>query len=121
MTFVLDDSRDRLASQIAARENAASEEARGRVAECARARRRGGQRFEALRGALASAPRSHRFAAELRGTFPTSGIKRAGFYVLAGARHAGGCFRDVVHFRARSAETRFNTGDFRQKNRRRPS
>jgi N-acetylmuramoyl-L-alanine amidase len=112
MTFVLDDSRDRVAARIAARENAASEEA---AVELANALGRGSassadsSHFAELlqRAAIASLAPSY-------GDIPNSGIKRAGFYVLAGARMPAVLF-ETSFISSTVGETRFNTGDFRQK------
>ena len=114
MTFVLDDSRDAASTRLAARENDASAEA---AAELAGALRRADGNL--------SAGRSNHFAELLQrsaiaslspsyGDIPNSGIKRAGFYVLAGARMPAVLFE--ASFISNSVgETRFNTGDFRQK------
>jgi N-acetylmuramoyl-L-alanine amidase len=114
MTFVLDDSRDAASMRLAARENDASAEA---AAELAGALRRADGNL--------SAGRSNHFAELLQrsaiaslspsyGDIPNSGIKRAGFYVLAGARMPAVLFE--TSFISNSVgETRFNTGDFRQK------
>ncbi|HEX2673178.1 MAG TPA: N-acetylmuramoyl-L-alanine amidase [Polyangiaceae bacterium] len=114
MTFVLDDSRDAASTRLAARENDASAEA---AAELAGALRRADGNL--------SAGRSNHFAELLQrsaiaslspsyGDIPNSGIKRAGFYVLAGARMPAVLFE--TSFISNSVgETRFNTGDFRQK------
>jgi N-acetylmuramoyl-L-alanine amidase len=114
MTFVLDDSKDQLASRIAALENAASPEA---TSELARALSQSGDR--------ASAARANEFAGLLQRAamasllpsypdVPDGGVKRAGFYVLAGARMPAVLFETSFISSARD-ETRFNTGDFRQK------
>ncbi|MEO6599487.1 MAG: N-acetylmuramoyl-L-alanine amidase [Polyangiaceae bacterium] len=114
MTFVLDDSRDPTSTRVAARENDASAEA---AVELAGALTRGdnglgstrSNHFAELlqRSAIASLSRSYR-------DIPNSGIKRAGFYVLAGARMPAVLFE--TSFISNSVgETRFNTGDFRQK------
>ncbi len=114
MTFVLDDSKDQLASRIAALENSASAEA---TSELARAMSRSGDR--------ASDARSSEFANLLQRAamgslspsypdVPDGGVKRAGFYVLAGARMPAVLFETSFISSARD-ETRFNTGDFRQK------
>ncbi|HYQ40695.1 MAG TPA: N-acetylmuramoyl-L-alanine amidase [Polyangiaceae bacterium] len=114
MTFVLDDSRDAASTRLAARENDASAEAAAELAGALR-RAEGGM----------SAGRSNHFAELLQrsaiaslspsyGDIPNSGIKRAGFYVLAGARMPAVLFE--TSFISNSVgETRFNTGDFRQK------
>ena len=114
MTFVLDDSRDAASTRLAARENDTSVEAAAELA-----------------GALSrvegnpSAGRSNHFAELLQrsaiaslspsyGDIPNSGIKRAGFYVLAGARMPAVLF-EASFISNPVGETRFNTGDFRQK------
>ena len=114
MTFVLDDSKDQLASRIAALENSASAEA---TSELARALSQSGDR--------ASDARANEFAGLLQRAamasllpsypdVPDGGVKRAGFYVLAGARMPAVLFETSFISSARD-ETRFNTGDFRQK------
>ncbi|MEI9938845.1 MAG: N-acetylmuramoyl-L-alanine amidase [Pseudomonadota bacterium] len=114
MTFVLDDSRDAASTRLAARENDASAEA---AAELAGALSRG--------EGNPSAGRSNHFAELLQrsaiaslspsyGDIPNSGIKRAGFYVLAGARMPAVLF-ETSFISNPVGETRFNTGDFRQK------
>jgi N-acetylmuramoyl-L-alanine amidase len=114
MTFVLDDSKDQLASRIAALENSASTEATselGRVMSQS-ADRVGGARSNEFanllqRAAMASLAPSYP-------DVPDGGVKRAGFYVLAGARMPAVLFETSFISSARD-ETRFNTGDFRQK------
>jgi N-acetylmuramoyl-L-alanine amidase len=114
MTFVLDDSKDQLASRIAALENSASPEA---TSELGRVMSQSGDR--------ASDARSNEFAGLLQRAamasllpsypdVPDGGVKRAGFYVLAGARMPAVLFETSFISSARD-ETRFNTGDFRQK------
>lgn len=114
MTFVLDDSRDPTSTRVAARENEASAEAAAELAG-ALSRGDGGQsssrsnHFAELlqRSAIASLSPNYR-------DIPNSGIRRAGFYVLAGARMPAVLFE--TSFISNSvSETRFNTGDFRQK------
>lgn len=114
MTFVLDDSRDAASARVAARENDASAEA---ATELVKALGR-------AQGGLSSA-RSNHFAELLQrsaiaslspsyGDIPNAGIKRAGFYVLAGARMPAVLF-ETSFISSSVGETRFNTGDFRQK------
>ncbi len=117
MTFVLDDSRDAASTRLAARENDASAEA---AAELAGALSRG-------EGNL-SAGRSNHFAELLQrsaiaslspsyGDIPNSGIKRAGFYVLAGARMPAVLFEtSFIQFGRRDA---LQHGRLSPKNRRR--
>lgn len=111
MTFVLDDARDAASSRVAARENAASVEAAAELAD-ALTRGDGANRsthFAELlqRSAIASLAPSY-------GDIPNSGIKRAGFYVLAGARMPAVLF-ETSFISNPQGETRFNSGDFRQK------
>ena len=114
MTFVLDDARDPSAARVAARENESSIEA---AAELAGALTRGdgglsvgrSNHFAELlqRAAIASLTPSYR-------DIPNAGIKRAGFYVLAGA-HMPAVLFETSFISNTAGETRFNTGDFRQK------
>ena len=114
MTFVLDDARDPSSTRVAARENDASAAA---AMELAGALTRG-------EGSL-STGRSNHFAELLQRSaiaslspsysdIPNAGIKRAGFYVLAGARMPAVLF-ETSFISSPVGETRFNTGDFRQK------
>lgn len=114
MTFVLDDSTDRLASRIAALENAASAEA---TSELARVMSRSADRSNEQRSLDFAGLLQRAAMASLRPSYPDvpdSGVKRAGFYVLAGARMPAVLFETSFISSARD-ETRFNTGDFRQK------
>jgi N-acetylmuramoyl-L-alanine amidase len=114
MTFVLDDSRDPTSTRVAARENDSSTAAAAELAG-ALTRGEGGQspgrsnHFAELlqRAAIASLSPSY-------GDIPDSGIRRAGFYVLAGARMPAVLF-ETSFISNPVGETRFNTGDFRQK------
>jgi N-acetylmuramoyl-L-alanine amidase len=114
MTFVLDDSRDPTSTRVAARENDSSTAAAAELAG-ALSRGDGGQspgrsnHFAELlqRAAIASLSPSY-------GDIPDSGIRRAGFYVLAGARMPAVLF-ETSFISNPAGETRFNTGDFRQK------
>ena len=112
MTFVLDDSRDANANRLAARENESSTEAAAELANAFSQNEGGGARsshFAELlqRAAIASLAPSY-------GDIPNSGIRRAGFYVLAGARMPAVLF-ETSFISNTQGETRFNTGDFRQK------
>jgi N-acetylmuramoyl-L-alanine amidase len=114
MTFVLDDSRDSAAALIAARENAASPAAARELAS-------------ALQGTLdaTSLQRSLHFAELLQRSAiaslgvsyadePDRGVKRAGFYVLAGARMPAVLFEGSF-ISDSTTELRLNTTDYRQK------
>lgn len=114
MTFVLDDSKDQLASRLAALENAASAEA---TSELARVMSRSGDRVSDARSAEFAGLLQRAAMASLAPSYPDvpdGGVKRAGFYVLAGARMPAVLFETSFISSARD-ETRFNTGDFRQK------
>lgn len=114
MTFILDESRDALAAQLAARENAASQAAAAELANV----------MSRVLG-VGSVSESLRFAellqrsamASVRGRYPEvrdQGVKRAGFYVLAGAQMPSVLYEASFISNPR-AEVRLNTGDFRQK------
>jgi N-acetylmuramoyl-L-alanine amidase len=114
MTFVLDDSKDQLASRIAALENSASAEA---TSELARAMSRSADRVSDARSSEFASLLQRAAMASLAPSYPDvpdGGVKRAGFYVLAGARMPAVLFETSFISSARD-ETRFNTGDFRQK------
>jgi N-acetylmuramoyl-L-alanine amidase len=114
MTFVLDDSKDQLASRIAALENSASPEA---TSELARVMSRATDRASDARGAEFAGLLQRAAMASLAPGYPDvpdGGVKRAGFYVLAGARMPAVLFETSFISSVRD-ETRFNTGDFRQK------
>ncbi len=113
MTFVLDQSRDPYAMRIAARENASSEAASVELAAALSqvvdqgVRARSNHFAELLqRAAMAS----------LAPGYDTvdHGVKRAGFYVLAGARMPAVLFESsfISH---PVEEARLDTGDYRQK------
>jgi N-acetylmuramoyl-L-alanine amidase len=113
-TFVLDDSSDAAASRIAARENSASVEAAvelanvlSRVIDQGTAER--SAQFAALlqRATMASLAPRYSDAQDL-------GVRRAGFYVLAGARMPAVLF-ETSFISSPVEETRLNTPDYRQK------
>jgi N-acetylmuramoyl-L-alanine amidase len=114
MTFVLDESQDALASRIAATENAASAAAGSELARAlshsvdARSRAASAH-FAGLlqRAALAS------LAPHYPG-IPDRGVRRAGFFVLAGAEMPSVLF-EASFISDPSGEIYLNTGDYRQK------
>jgi N-acetylmuramoyl-L-alanine amidase len=114
MTFVLDESPDSMAARVAARENAASTQAGSELAAAL------SQFLD--RGTLA---RSEHFASLLQRSTLTSlgkrypdvpdlGVRRAGFYVLAGAAMPAVLFESSFISNARG-EVRLNTADYRDK------
>lgn len=117
MTFVLDDSKDQLASRIAALENSASAEATDELARTLSAMSRAGDRGSDARASEFAGLLQRAAMASLLPSYPDvpdGGVKRAGFYVLAGARMPAVLFETSFISSVRD-ETRFNTGDFRQK------
>jgi N-acetylmuramoyl-L-alanine amidase len=114
MTFVLDESRDAVAVRIAARENAASPAA---AAELANAMSRvvdasmtaSSVHFAELLQKAAQASLSPSYS-----DVGDQGVKRAGFYVLAGARMPAVLFESSFISNP-LGELRLNTGDYRQK------
>lgn len=117
MTFVLDDSKDQLAARLAALENSASAEATDELTRSLRATSRGADRVSDARAGEFASLLQRAAMASLAPSYPDvpdGGVKRAGFYVLAGARMPAVLFETSFISSARD-ETRFNTGDFRQK------
>jgi N-acetylmuramoyl-L-alanine amidase len=114
MTFILDESRDALASQIAARENAASQAAGAELANVMSRVLGTGSVQESLRfaGLLQRAAMSS--VLERYPGVKDHGVKRAGFYVLAGAQMPSVLY-EASFISNPSGELRLNTGDFRQK------
>jgi N-acetylmuramoyl-L-alanine amidase len=114
MSFVLDDSRDALASRIAARENAASAAA---AAELANAMSQVMDRTtlghsEELAGLLQRST-----MASLRARYadvPDLGVRRAGFYVLAGATMPAVLY-ETSFISSALGEERLNSADYREK------
>ncbi|HWA76457.1 MAG TPA: N-acetylmuramoyl-L-alanine amidase [Polyangiaceae bacterium] len=114
MTFVLDAGREELAQRVAARENAASSEAAVELANAFSrlsdpASRAASARFAELLQRAAMASLAQRYP-----EVPNGGVKRAGFYVLAGARMPAVLFETSFISNA-GGEASLNTGDFRQK------
>jgi N-acetylmuramoyl-L-alanine amidase len=113
-TFVLDDSTDATASRLAARENSASVEAAVELANAlSRVIDQGtterSAQFASLlqRATMASLGARYGGAQDL-------GVRRAGFYVLAGARMPAVLF-ETSFISSPLEETRLNTPDYRQK------
>jgi N-acetylmuramoyl-L-alanine amidase len=114
MSFVLDDSRDPAAFRVAARENAASPAAAAEFANVmshvldASSVQRSVRLADLIQRATgASLQPSY-------GNVSDGGVKRAGFYVLAGARMPAVLF-EVSFISNPGEEARLNTGDYRQK------
>lgn len=117
MTFVLDDSKDQLATRIAAVENSGSAEGASELARAMSATRQSNDRVSDARSGEFAGLLQRAAMASLAPSYPDvpdGGVKRAGFYVLAGARMPAVLFETSFISSARD-ETRFNTGDFRQK------
>jgi len=114
MTFVLDRSRDALSARVAARENSGSAAAASELANALSATLDRGtvdrsERLAALLQRATLASLSERYA-----DVPDSGVRRAGFYVLAGAAMPAVLFE--TSFISNSAgEERLNSADYRQK------
>ena len=114
MSFVLDDSRDPTAFRVAARENAASAAA---AAELANALSQVLDQSSVARSVRLADLVQRSAAASLSpgyGDEPDGGVKRAGFYVLVGARMPAVLF-EVSFISNPMGETRLNTADYRQK------
>jgi N-acetylmuramoyl-L-alanine amidase len=114
MTFVLDASHDALASRIAALENSASPAAAAEIANTMSQVQSAGSVAESVhfaqllqRAALAS-------LAPYYGDVPDRGVKRAGFYVLVGARMPAALF-ETSFISNPTGDMRLNTADYRQK------
>jgi N-acetylmuramoyl-L-alanine amidase len=117
MTFVLDDGKDQQALRIAALENAAPSEAATELARAVTRARRSSDRLSDARSLEFANLLQRAAIASLSPGYPgvpDGGVKRAGFYVLAGAAMPAVLFETSFISSARD-ETRFSTGDFRQK------
>jgi N-acetylmuramoyl-L-alanine amidase len=114
MTFVLDEARDPVALRIAARENAASAAA---AAELANVMSRALDAGTAGRSLKLAELLQRSVVASLAPSYsdePDQGVKRAGFYVLAGA-HMPAVLFEGSFISNPVGESRLNTGDYRQK------
>jgi N-acetylmuramoyl-L-alanine amidase len=114
MTFVLDESGDAHAARVAARENAASAAAAAELANAlSRVLDQGtvqrSVHFAELLQRATGASLTKRY-----GDVPDHGVKRAGFYVLAGARMPAVLFESSFISNP-LGELRLNTADYRQK------
>ncbi len=114
VTFVLDDSSDSAAARVAALENSASAAAAQELATAFRriqdtATLERSVQFAQLlqRATVASLQNSY-------GHIADQGVRRAGFYVLAGALMPAVLY-EVSFISNPDAEIRLNTGDYRQK------
>jgi N-acetylmuramoyl-L-alanine amidase len=114
MSFVLDGSRDTLSARIAARENAASEAAASELANALsavldRSIVEHSERLATLLQRASIASLSVRYP-----DVPDLGVRRAGFYVLAGATMPAVLFETSFISNA-PGEERLGTPDYRQK------
>src|SRR5690606_2663324 len=114
MTFVLDTSRDAAASKIAARENASTEAAAAELATSlsrieSAGRRAASQTFAQLLQKAAGVSLRQRYD-----RVEDQGVRRAGFYVLAGAAMPSVLFEGSFISNAVEAQ-RLNTEDYRQR------
>lgn len=114
MTFVLDAGREELAERMAARENAASSQAAVELANAFSriadpSNRAASARFAELLQRSAMASLAQRYPQQ-----PNGGVKRAGFYVLAGALMPAVLF-ETSFISNTTGEASLNTGDYRQK------
>jgi N-acetylmuramoyl-L-alanine amidase len=114
MTFVLDESRDQLALRIAARENAASPAAAAELANVMSRSMDAGTAARSLRFAELLQRAAVASLAPGYPDEPDQGVKRAGFYVLAGAQMPAALFEGSFISNP-LGEARLNSADYRQK------
>ena len=114
MTFVLDQSRDHHALRVAARENAASPAAAAELANALSQVVDQGVRTRSLHFAELLQRSTMASLAQGYGDVSDQGVKRAGFYVLAGARMPAALY-ETSFISHPTEEMRLNTGDYRQK------
>jgi N-acetylmuramoyl-L-alanine amidase len=114
MSFVLEQSRDALADRIAARENAASARAGAELADAwSRTSDAGGRALSLHFAELLQ----RATMASLRARYDEvvdNGVRRAGFYVLAGA-HMPAVLFETSFISDPLGEQRLNSGDYRQR------
>lgn len=114
MTFVLADGKDALASSVAARENAASAAAAAELANVmSRVLDAGSVSRSVELAELLQRSTGASFSTSYADAQP-GGVKRAGFYVLAGARMPAVLF-ETSFISNPTEESRLNTNDYRQK------
>ena len=114
MTFVLDSSRDAAASKIAARENSSTEAAAAELANSlsrieSSERRAASETFAQLLQKAASASLRQKYS-----DVSDHGVKKAGFYVLAGAAMPAVLFEGSFISNPVEA-SRLNSEDYRQR------
>lgn len=114
MTFVLDRSSDAAASQVAALENAASDAAAKELATSLGQTQDDGLLTRSLHFAELLQRAAAASLGPLYGPIQDQGVRRAGFYVLAGA-HMPAVLFEVSFISNPNGEVRLNTGDYRQK------
>jgi N-acetylmuramoyl-L-alanine amidase len=114
MTFVLDESRDHHALNIAARENAASAAAAAELATALSQVVDQGVRSRSLHFAELLQRSTMASLGQGYGDVTDQGVKRAGFYVLAGARMPAALY-ETSFISHPTEEMHLNTGDYRQK------
>lgn len=114
MTFVLDRSSDAAASQMAALENAASDAAAKELATTLGQTQDEGLLTRSLHFAELLQRATAASLVPIYGPIQNHGVRRAGFYVLAGA-HMPAVLFEVSFISNPNGEVRLNTGDYRQK------
>lgn len=114
MTFVLDRSSDAAASHVAALENAASDAAAKELATTLGGAHDDGLLTRSLHFAELLQRAAAASLGPLYGPVQDQGVRRAGFYVLAGA-HMPAVLFEVSFISNPNGEVRLNTGDYRQK------
>jgi N-acetylmuramoyl-L-alanine amidase len=114
MTFVLDTSTDAAASRMAALENAASDAAAKELATTFGRAQDEGLLTRSLHFAELLQHSTIASLGPLYGPVQDQGVRRAGFYVLAGA-HMPAVLFEVAFISNPNGEVRLNTADYRQK------